>query len=119
MAGLDLTSGGQFTTDLLQGVERLPPDHRRAYEQYFLQVIRQRGFPLHTASLWNALYFGWSLERHCYLGRGFHLVPAESDRPLPVGSFVEVKIAGARTAWAEVAYKEGRDPERIDDLGEV
>ncbi|MHB8891190.1 MAG: hypothetical protein ACYC65_04015 [Candidatus Limnocylindrales bacterium] len=118
-AGLDLSLGGQFTTDLLLGVERLPPDHRRAYEHYFLEVIRQRGFPLHTASLWNALHFGWSLERRCYLGRGFRLVPADSDEPQPVGSFVEVKISGGRVAWGEVVYKEGRDPERITDLGEV
>lgn len=119
MAGLDLAVGGQFTTDLLLGVEHLPPDHRRAYERYFLEIIRQRGFPLHTASLWNALYFGWSLERRCYLGRGFHPVPAESHRPRPVGSFVDVKVSGERRAWAEVVYKEGRDPERIDELGEV
>jgi hypothetical protein len=119
MAGLDLRTGGQFTTDLLLGLEHLPPDHRRAYEHYFVEVIRQRGFPLHTASLWNALYFGWSLERQCYLGRGFHLVPAESDQPRPVGSFLAVAISGGRAAWAEVVYKEGRDPERIDSLGEV
>ncbi len=119
MAGLDLSYGGQFTTDFLLGVDRLPPAHRRAYEAYFLEVIRQRGFPLHTASLWNALYFGWSLERRSYLGRGFHLVPVESDVPHPVGSFVEVRIIGERSAWAEVVYKEGRDPERISDLGEV
>ena len=116
---LDLSLGGQFTTDLLLGVERLPPDHRRAYEHYFREVIRQRGFPLHTASLWNALYFGWSLERRSYLGRGFHLVPADSDQPQPVGSFVEVKISGGRVAWGEVIYKEGRDRHRITDLGEV
>lgn len=119
MAGLDLTNGGQFTTDLLTGIDRLPQNHRRAYEQYFLEVIRQRGFPLHTASLWNALYFGWSLERRCYLGRGFHLVPADSGQPQPVGSFVEVKVTGGRVAWAEVVYKEGRDPDLITELGEV
>ena len=119
MAELGLASGGSFTTDLLLGVDRLPPAHARAYGAYFLDVIRQRGFPLHTASLWNALYFGWSIERRSYLGRGFRLVRADDGRPLPVGSFVEVALGATREVWAEVVYKEGRDPERIDALGEV
>jgi hypothetical protein len=119
MADLALASGGSFTTDLLLGVDRLPPAHVRAYGAYFLEVIRQRGFPLHTASLWNALYFGWSTERASYLGRGFRLVPADDGHPLPVGSFVEVALSGTRDIWAEVVYKEGRDPERINALGEV
>ena len=119
MAELSLASGGSFTTDLLLGVDRLPPAHVRAYGAYFLDVIRQRGFPLHTASLWNALYFGWSTERASYLGRGFRLVRADADHPLPVGSFVEVALGATRDVWAEVVYKEGRDPKRIDMLGEV
>jgi hypothetical protein len=115
---LELRTGGLFTTDLLLGVDRLPLDHRRAYEEYFLRVIRQRGFPLDTAALWNALNFGWSLELGSYLGRDFEVSPVETGRPLPVGSFVEVPISARQSVWAEVVYKEGWD-ERVRADGVV
>ena len=113
-----LRHAGVVTTDLLLGADRLPADHRRAYQDFLLALVKQRGFPLHTASLWNALYFGWSLDLDGYLGRGVRLSMAESGRPIPVGAFVEVKLGQNRIALAEIVYKEGRDP-RIDDLGLV
>jgi hypothetical protein len=114
--GLELRSGGHFTTDFLLGVDRLPEEHRRAYAEYFAEVIRQRGFPLHTASLWNALAFGWSTERNGYLGRSMHVGRLAGDSPVPVGAFVEVEV-GPRVAWAEVIHKEGRDAAHVDQLG--
>jgi hypothetical protein len=119
MRGLpQLRHTGVFTTDLLLGADLLPDDHRRAYHEFFLALVRQRGFPLHTASLWNALYFGWSLDLSGYLGRGLRLSMAENGPAIPVGAFVEVGLGGRCIALAEVVYKEGRDP-RIDELGLV
>lgn len=113
-----LRQTGVLTTDLLLGADRLPGDYRCAYQEFFLALVRQRGFPLHTASLWNALHFGWSLELGGYLGRGVRLTMAESGPPIPVGAFVEVKLGANKIALAEVVYKEGRDP-RVDALGLV
>lgn len=107
---------GFLTTDLLLGVDALSPADRRSFQQFFAAVIRQRGFPLHTASLWNALYYGWSLDRRSYLGSGLRLALAADGQPIPVGAFVEVPLGGQRVAWAEVVHKEGRD-ERINELG--
>ncbi len=119
MSGIsELRRFGVVTTDLLLGADRLPPDHRRSYQEFFLALVKQRGFPLHTASLWNALYFGWSVELDGYLGRGVRLSLAQSGRPIPVGAFVQVKLGQNRIALAEVVYKEGRDP-GIHPLGFV
>lgn len=107
---------GFFTTDVLLGIDALNAADRRSFQQFFTAVIRQRGFPLHTASLWNALYYGWSIDRRSYLGTGLRLALAADGRPIPVGAFVEVPLGGQRMAWAEVVYKEGRD-ERINELG--
>jgi hypothetical protein len=115
--GLELRSGGHFTTDFLLGVDRLPEEHRRAYAEYFRDVIRQRRFPLHTASLWNALAFGWSIDRNGYLGGSMDVARLDGDNPVPVGAFVEVVIAGQRVAWAEVIHKEGRDGALVNELG--
>jgi hypothetical protein len=114
-AALGSLRTGVFTTELLLGADRVCPETRRNYQIFFREVIRQRGFPLHTASLWNALFFGWDLELHSYLGRGLQLSLATSGPAVPVGSFVMVK-AGSRVLWAEVIYKEGRDP-RVDVWG--
>jgi len=109
---------GVMTPELLWGVDYVPRDHQRSYQEFFLRLIRERGFPLHTASLWNALYFGWSFDTKGYLGRGLRLDLARSGKPIPVGTFVEVKLGQNRIALAEVIYKEGRDP-GISDLGLV
>src|SRR5687768_12881217 len=69
---------GVFQSDLLLGADRLEPGDRRRYERFFLELVRQRGFPLHSASLWNALFFGWDLEEGVYLGRGLRATLAQS-----------------------------------------
>ena len=108
-----------ISSDLLFSLERMPAADRQSYEVFFREVIRQRGFPLHTSSLWNALYFGWSLERHSYLGRGLRMTLAQDGAgPIPVGAFLEVPVGNKGLLWAEVTYKEGRS-EQIDDLGIV
>lgn len=99
---------GFILSDLLLGADRLTTEDRRSYQTFFLEVVRQRGFPLHTASLWNALEFGWDLDEDGYLAHGLRIVRAETGPPIPIGSMVEVK-AGNRILWAEVVYKEGRD----------
>lgn len=109
---------GYITTDLLLGADRLTPEFRRRYQAFFLEVVRQRGFPLHTASLWNALYFGWSLKLEGYLGRGLRVAMTDGEQPIPVGAFVEVPVGRDTVLWAELVYKEGRD-DRIDALGIV
>ena len=108
MSGLGDLRIGVFQSDLLLGAEQLEREDRQRYERFFRDVIRQRGFPLHTASLWNALFFGWDLETGDYLGRGLQATPARSGPAIPVGSIVEVGV-GTRIALAEVVYKEGRD----------
>jgi hypothetical protein len=106
---------GHFTSELLLGAERLAPAEKASYQAFFRAVVAQRGFPLHTASLWNALNFGWNLDLRSYQGRGVQHTLAESGPAIPIGSLVEVK-AGSRILWAEVVYKEGRDP-RVDEYG--
>jgi len=115
MTALGEIRSGHFTSELLLGAARLAPTERASFQAFFRAVVAQRGFPLHTASLWNALYFGWNLDLRSYLGRGVQHALAESGPAIPVGSFVEVK-AGSRILWAEVVYKEGRDP-RVDQYG--
>lgn len=100
---------GYFLSDLLLGADRLSYEDRRSYQRFFRAVVEQRGFPLHTASFWNALFFGWDLDENGYLGRGMRLDLAESGAPIPVGAMTEVK-AGQRILLAEVVYKEGREP---------
>ena len=72
---------GFFLSDLLLGSDRLSEAERGRYQTFFREVVCQRGFPLHTASFWNALYFGWDLDEQGYLGRGLRLTLASQDRP--------------------------------------
>jgi hypothetical protein len=115
MTALGEIRSGHFTSEFLLGAEKLAPAERASYQAYFRAVVQQRGFPLHTASLWNTLYFGWNLDLRSYLGRGVQHALAESGPAIPVGTFVEVK-AGTRILWAEIVYKEGRDS-RVEALG--
>ncbi len=107
---------GFFLSDLLLGSDRLSEAERGRYQTFFREIVRQRGFPLHTASFWNCLYFGWDLDEQGYLGRGLRLTLAQSGPPIPVGAIVEVQC-GKRILWAEVVYKEGRDPGIDRELG--
>lgn len=114
-AGLGEIRSGHFTSELLLGADTLAAAERASFQAFFRAVVAQRGFPLHTASLWNALNFGWNLDLRSYQGRGVQHALAQSGPAIPVGTFVEVQ-AGTRILWAEVVYKEGRDP-RVDEYG--
>lgn len=114
-ATLGQIRSGHFTSEFLLGADKLDAAERASFHAFLRAVVQQRGFPLHTASLWNALNFGWNLDLRSYQGRGVQHALAESGPAIPVGTFVEVK-AGSRILWAEVVYKEGRDA-RVDQYG--
>lgn len=100
---------GKFTSDLLLGAKHLSERERRELGEFFADVAEQRGFPLHTAVLWNLLYFGYDLNREGYLGSSPHITQAVDGKPIPVGAFVDVPPE--RTPiFGEVIYKEQRDP---------
>lgn len=107
-------SGG-FIRELLLGPDAVKPAQRSQIGRYFAEVIAQRGFPLHLASLWNALYFEWELEERGYVAAVLDPARVErrslgaTDHAVPVGGFVSV-AAGDGEVWAEVVYKEGRHP---------
>lgn len=110
----------EFVRELLLGPDALPPAKRASIARYLRSVMEQRGFPLHTAVLWNALYFDWDLDEGSYRGATLNLDRIEErrfgdvDRALPVGAFVRVP-AGNSEVWGEVIYKEGRHPDVRDD----
>lgn len=100
---------GTFKSDLLLGAKHLSRRERIELGSYFADVAEQRGFPLHTAVLWNLLYFGWDLDRDGYLGMSPHIMQATSGKPIPVGAFVDVPPEET-PIYGEVVYKEQRDP---------
>lgn len=100
---------GRFTSDLLLGAKHLSERERRELRDFFADVAEQRGFPLHTAVLWNVLYFGYDLKLGGYLGSSPHITEAVDGRPNPVGAFVDVPPE-TTPIYGEVIYKEQRDP---------
>ena len=120
--GLELGSGGHFTDDLLLGWTGCrrsiaAPTASTSPRSSPDQTSR---FPIaHGRALERPAPVGGSLERGSYLGGSFEVAPVADDRPLPVGAFVEVPVAGERVAWAEVVHREGRDPVNVDRLGIV
>lgn len=100
---------GKFTSDLLLGAKHLSERERRELGDFFADVGEQRGFPLHTAVLWNLLYFGYDLNLGGYLGSSPHITQAVDGQPIPVGAFVDVPPE-TTPIFGEVVYKEQRDP---------
>ncbi len=105
--------GELFLPELALGPAAVGDQDRRAIQAFLVAVVAQRGMPLHTATLWNALYFGWDLDDAGYRGVADTVidglpVAAMSARAaaLPVGAFARVTIGGGEL-WAEVVYKEG------------
>ncbi|MBE0429653.1 MAG: hypothetical protein IBX61_07245 [Thermoleophilia bacterium] len=107
-----------FYPELTLGADALSYSRQQEVSGFLVEVVRQRGFPLHVANLWNALYFRWDLEQHRYVAATIEpaRIPRREmntrDDPLPVGAFVRVKTkTKAGDLWAEVIYKEGADPD--------
>ena len=105
-----------FVRELLLGPDHVKPAQRTEIGRYFVEVITKRGFPLHVANLWNALYFGWDPDEDGYIGQGLNpdrIVKRSfgaEDRPVPVGGFVKL-TTDSMEVWGEVVYKEGRHPD--------
>ncbi len=114
----------RFVGGLLLGLAELTTEQRADLEGYLCEVARQRKLPLHPAIAWNALYYGWDLERGEYDARavsldGFSEVGARDEAvALPVGAFTWLTSRGGTRLWAEIVYKEGRDA-TVGDFGEV
>jgi hypothetical protein len=111
-----------FYPELTLGADALSANRRRELGAFLVDVVRQRGFPMHVANLWNALYFGWDVEQRRYVAATIESarIPQrtmnERDDPLPVGAFVRVATrTQAGDLWAEVIYKEGAHPEVTAD----
>lgn len=100
---------GRFTSDLLLGAKHLSQRERRELGDLFADVAEQRGFPLHTAVLWNLLYFGYDMKLGGYLGTSPHITEAVDGQPIPVGAFVDVPPPET-PIYGEVVFKEQRDP---------
>jgi hypothetical protein len=106
-----------FNPELTLGAGSLSNDRRLELERFLVDVVRQRGCPLHLANLWNALYFHYDLD-----GGGFRSellnperIPtreaAERAPSLPVGGFVRVHTEMAcGDLLGEVVHKEGAHP---------
>ena len=106
-----------FYPEVTLGAEELSSGRRGEIGDFLVDVIRQRGFPLHLANLWNALYFRWDLEQRQYVAATIEpsRIPVrrmnERDEPLPLGAFMRVETqTKAGNLWAEVIYKEGAHP---------
>jgi hypothetical protein len=103
-----------FAPELALGYDALDSELRDRLRGYLAEVIRARGFPLHTTVAWNALHFGFDPVEGSYdealLGAEMPTVNVGERAPaLPVGALAWVTL-GAETVWAEVVAKDGRPP---------
>lgn len=101
-----------FAPELALGYDALDGELRARLQRYLLDVIRARGFPMHTSVAWNALHFGFDPAARSYdevlLGAEMPTVAVGERSPaVPVGALAWVRL-GSETVWAEVVAKEGR-----------
>ncbi len=108
---------GIFYPELVLGAGSLSYNRRLELQQFLVDVVRQRGYPLHLANLWNSLYFHYDLD-----ARGFRPELLNPERiptrdaarrapSVPVGGFVRVHTEMAcGDLLGEVVYKEGAHP---------
>ena len=107
-----------LTPDLLRGAGAVGHARRAELERFLADLARARDHPLHATNLWNALYFGYDLERN----RGYDPELVSDSIPtvhmgerapaLAVGQFVRIAIGGqVGDVLGEVIYKEGADPD--------
>ncbi|MEW6581186.1 MAG: hypothetical protein AB1416_00285 [Actinomycetota bacterium] len=102
---------------LLLGASELELADRERVAAYLAEVVRTRGGLLHTASLWNAIYFGWDPSAREYVQLPNALVDdlgtveqGAAVGAVPVGGMVAVRV-GDGLEWCEVLYKEGAHPD--------
>lgn len=110
-----------FAPELALGVDALTPEIQERLRSYFADVLRVRGFPLHTAIAWNALHFGYDPEAESYnevlLGANMPTIELGArGEAVPVGALCWLQLGGhGSEVWAEVVGKEGRPPGVEDD----
>jgi hypothetical protein len=105
-----------FAPELAVGIDVLDTALRHRIQDYLHDVLKARGFPLHTTVAWNALHFGFDPESGSYdaalLDASMLTVELGGRTPaLPVGALAWVHFGGARgDVWAEIVGKDGRPP---------
>ncbi len=90
---------------------------RVAIRKTIRDLLAQRGMPLHVTNLWNALYYRWDFDGGCHSRLNPDRIETRAlgaiDWSIPVGGFVRIET-GTNEFWAEVVYKEGRNPAALD-----
>lgn len=97
------------------------PDLAATIADRLAAVAERRGYPLHTAVAFNALYWGydwWGEDDHGrYDDQALAALPdvgVRIDKPgnevdaLPVGAFTWLAVGNAHPLWVEVVGKDGR-----------
>src|SRR5260370_40626402 len=109
---------GMFYPELTLGARALSANRDSELQQFLVDVIRQRGCPLHLANLWNAIYFNYDLGSRGFIAAELapERIPTRTARArddgLSVGGFVRVHTeAACGDLLGEVIYKEGAHPE--------
>lgn len=116
------SAAGQFLPELALGLDAIDEAAKAAIQEYLLEVITRRGYPIHTAVAWNSLHFGYDLATGSYdaaiLGAKMPTVELQAVHPaLPVGALMWLELGGQHgQAWAEVVGKEGR-PHGLEEDG--
>jgi hypothetical protein len=100
-----------FVSGLLTG--KIQQRHKTAIRKTIKGLLLQRGIPLHVTNIWNALYYHWDFEGGCHSRLNPDRIETRAlgntDWAIPVGGFVRI-ATGSKEIWAEVVYKEGRNP---------
>lgn len=121
---LPVRAAVEMDAEFVLGIDAIPTGRVVALQDYLVQVVEQRGAPLHLNNLWNALYFRWDLDRGGYPVDAVSLDALEETRlgqvgpALPVGAFAYLPTdTAARELLGEVVAKYGAHPLPRQDLG--
>ncbi|WP_436778200.1 hypothetical protein [Yinghuangia sp. YIM S09857] len=92
-----------FSAELLRGAAAMPTGHRTRIEGFLHDVTAARPAPLHPATAWNALRFGFDPSAGCYREMPADLLDVQAGPAdgIPVGAFVR-HDRGTHTLWGEV-----------------
>ncbi|GAA1018944.1 hypothetical protein Aple_025220 [Acrocarpospora pleiomorpha] len=99
-----------FTAELILGHDALAADQVQRLTAFLEALAAHRGV-IHTATAFNAVYFGYDLEYGGYVGGpiDFDDFPGVEPAMAPVGALVKLD-AGSAPLYGEVLYKEGAHP---------